>query len=110
LVQPGGLVAIFRGSHLSVLHKSAGEDPALYTLVTDSAFLHEGSVVWERLEDVDGDSTLVDSDFVRSSPVGGDFAGQTAEGALAALEGRFGVVVDPVEYVLGLSLSCHAWC
>ena len=44
-------------------------------------------MVWERLEDVDGgSSTFVDSDFVRSSPAGGDYAGHTAETALAALE------------------------
>lgn len=36
--------------------------------------------VWERLEDVDGGaSTFVDSDFIKSSPAGGDFAGRSAE-------------------------------
>lgn len=36
--------------------------------------------VWERLEDVEGGaSTFVDSDFVKSSPAGGDFAGRSAE-------------------------------
>ncbi|KAG2101578.1 uncharacterized protein F5147DRAFT_616394 [Suillus discolor] len=86
-LQPGSLVALFRNSHLSVLHKREGEDSSLYSLVTDHVFLQEPSVVWERLEDVDGvGSTFVDSDFVRSTPVGGDFAGQTAESALHALE------------------------
>lgn len=86
-LQPGSLVALFRNSHLSVLHKREGEDSSLYSLVTDHVFLQEPSVVWERLEDVDGvGSTFVDSDFVRSTPVGGDFAGHTAESALQALE------------------------
>ncbi|KAL1949914.1 hypothetical protein VTO73DRAFT_8795 [Trametes versicolor] len=86
-LEPGALVALFRSSHLSVLYKAPGADGALYTLVTDQVFLHEGSVVWERLEDIDGgSSTFVDSDFVRASPAGGDFAGHTAESALAALE------------------------
>jgi len=63
------------------------EDSALYSLVTDQVFLCEPYVVWERFEDVDGGwSTFVDSDFVRSSPAGGDFAGQTAEEALRVAE------------------------
>ena len=86
-LQPTALVALFRNSHLSVLYKAAGSDGALYTLVTDQVFLHEPSVVWERLEDVDGGwSTFVDSEFLRSSPAGGDYAGHTAESALVALE------------------------
>ncbi|KAF8071508.1 hypothetical protein FPV67DRAFT_1560387 [Lyophyllum atratum] len=88
----GALVALFRSSHLSVLYKSEGpngnqwetppaaHDSALYTLVTDYVFLKEPSVVWERIEDVDGSAGLfVDSDFVRASPAGGDWAGRTAE-------------------------------
>ena len=97
----GSLVALFRSSHLAVLYKSEGDEPALYTLVTDQVFLQEPSVVWERLEDVDGGwSTFVDSDFVRASPAGGDFAGQTAEDALRTSEmvrNRYNGVVDPVE-------------
>ncbi|KIY42879.1 DUF544-domain-containing protein, partial [Fistulina hepatica ATCC 64428] len=83
ILEADKLYALFRSSHLSVLYKSS--DGLLYALATDHAFLYESSVVWERMEDVDGGwSTFVDSNFVRSSPVGGDFAGQTAEGALAA--------------------------
>ncbi|KAF8626952.1 hypothetical protein AX15_004619 [Amanita polypyramis BW_CC] len=86
VLEPGSLVALFRSSHLSVLYKSTAEvdsnGPALYTLVTDQAFLNEPSVIWERLDDVDfGSSIFVDSDFIKSSPAGGDFAGQTAEDA-----------------------------
>lgn len=96
-LEPGSLVALFRSSHLAVLYKSGGEDSALYTLVTDQVFLNEPSIVWERLEDVDGGwSTFVDSEFVRASPAGGDFAGQTAEEALQATE--YGDV-DSSEYV-----------
>jgi hypothetical protein len=94
VVEPGSLVALFRSSHLSVLFKPEGEESSLYTLVTDNVFLREPSVVWERLEDIDGGwSTFVDSDFVKSSPAGGDIAGQTAEAALRELE------VDPAELV-----------
>ncbi|KAI6037701.1 hypothetical protein EDC04DRAFT_2701675 [Pisolithus marmoratus] len=98
-VEPGSLVALFRNSHLSVLHKPEGEDSALYTLVTDHVFLHEPTVVWERLEDIDGGwSTFVDCDFVKASPVGGDFAGQSAEATVRAHEVGTGVG-DSAEYV-----------
>ncbi|KAK0473431.1 hypothetical protein IW261DRAFT_1504322 [Armillaria novae-zelandiae] len=81
-IRPGTLVALYRNLHLSVLYK---HEQALYSLVTDYVFLKEPSVVWERLEDVDGgSSTFVDSDFVRASPAGGDFAGQTAEEVVTA--------------------------
>lgn len=99
-VKPGSLVALFRNLHLSVLYKRDGEDESLYSLVTDQVFLRESSVVWERLEDVDGgSSTFVDSSFMRSSPAGGDFAGQTAEEALRAaeLEASNFVASDPAE-------------
>jgi hypothetical protein len=96
LLEPGALVALFRNSHLSVLFKSKGDDASLYTLVTDHVFLGEPSVVWERMEDVDGGwASFVDSDFIRSSPIGGDFAGQTAEAMLNNIEGY----VDPAEFV-----------
>jgi ubiquitin carboxyl-terminal hydrolase MINDY-1/2 len=100
-VSPGSLVALFRSSHLSVLYKSPS-DGSLYTLVSDSVFLHESSVVWERLEDVDGGwSSFVDGDFIKSHPVGGDFAGETAESTLRAFEAETGQfsVVDPSECV-----------
>lgn len=67
------------------------DDNALYSLVTDTVFLKESSIVWERLEDVDGGwSTFVDSSFIKATPVGGDFVGYTAEEVeqeLAALAG-----------------------
>ena len=126
-LQPDSLVALFRNAHLSVVYKSPGGDPgtphpnsadpvsnpnlnsnpddatqdaALYALVTDDAFLHEPSIVWERLEDVDGySSSFVDSNFHRAVPIGGDVAGQTAEGALRRFEMEAGLcgVVNPAE-------------
>lgn len=86
-VEPGSLVALFRNSHLSVLHRPHEDSTALYTLVTDTVFYNETSVVWEQLDDVDGSSSsFVDGYFIKSSPAGGDFAGHTAESALAAIE------------------------
>ena len=111
-IKPGELVALFRNSHLSVLYKprplgsrpSGGEQgdidatvlelaltdehAALYILVTDHSFYNEPSVVWERIEDVDGaSSAFVDAEFMRSSPAGGDFAGHTPE-SVAAMQQR----------------------
>ena len=93
-LSPGALVALFRNSHLSVLYKSPNpDDSALYSLVTDQSFLTEPSVVWERVEDVDGGASMfVDSEFVKSSPAGGDYAGHTGESALAALETDMGAI------------------
>ncbi|KAJ6489069.1 hypothetical protein C8R45DRAFT_993554 [Mycena sanguinolenta] len=108
---PGSLVALFRNSHLSVLYKAASaEDASLYSLVTDHVFLHESSVVWERLEDVNGESsTWVDSNFVRSSPAGGDYAGQTAEDALRAAEIEAGMFVphDPGDLFLAQQIQAE---
>ena len=85
------------------------QGPALYALVTDDVFLHEPSIVWERLEDVDGGASwFVDSEFHRAVPIGGDVAGQTAEGALRRFELEAGLgVVDPLECVF---LSCRRRC
>ena len=80
--------------------RAVEQDSALHALVTDDAFLHESSIVWERLEDVDGGSSwFVDSNFRRAVPVGGDVAGQTAEGALRQFEMEAGLygIVDPAE-------------
>lgn len=110
-VEPGTLVALFRSSHLSVLYKSP-IDGSLYILVSDSVFLREQSIVWERLEDVDGGlSTFVDGDFVRSTPVGGDWAGETAESTLRAFEAENGQLgdIDPAEYVPLKGLHSCRW-
>lgn len=48
----------------------------LYALVTDHVFLHEPTVVWEVLQDVDGGAaTFVDGELGKSVPMGGDWAG-----------------------------------
>ncbi|KAG9316096.1 hypothetical protein JVU11DRAFT_3770 [Chiua virens] len=105
-LQPGSLVALFRNAHLSVL----AQDAALYALVTDDVFLQEPTIVWERLEDVDGhSSTFVDSDFHPAVPVGGDVAGQTAEAALRRFEMEAGlyVPVDPADQALARQLQAE---
>ena len=93
VLSPHTLSALFRGSHLSVLYKSAPTErdpnPILYTLVTDQSFLRESSVVWEKFGDVDGQGAeFVDSNFIKSTPAGGDYAGETGESTLAAIEAQ----------------------
>lgn len=109
-LEPNTLVALFRNSHLSVLMKKQDDEtgPALYSLVSDQVFLREPSVVWERLEDVDGGwSTFVDSDFVRASPVGGDFAGHTAEDMMKAMEIRDSDIENPGDHALAQQLQAE---
>ncbi|KAI0064938.1 hypothetical protein BV25DRAFT_1822712 [Artomyces pyxidatus] len=96
---PPTLLALFRNSHLSVLYKHP--TGALYSLVTDHVFLHEPSVVWERLEDVDqGAAVFVDCEFALSTPVGGDWAGWSP----GQEEGQGGVV-DPSDQALAIKLQ-----
>ncbi|KAG8833911.1 hypothetical protein FRC17_009870 [Serendipita sp. 399] len=89
-IKPNELVCFFRGSHLSVLYKRLEPETGgttLYTLVTDRVFLKETSVVWESLVDVDGQSSsFYEWNFVKSTPVGGNFAGQTGEDVARAYD------------------------
>jgi hypothetical protein len=90
--------------------RAVEQDSALHALVTDDAFLHESSIVWERLEDVDGGSSwFVDSNFRRAVPVGGDVAGQTAEGALRQFEMEAGLygIVDPADQALARQMQAE---
>lgn len=101
MLSPDTLSALFRGSHLSVLYKSAPTErdpnPTLYALVTDQSFLNEPSVVWEKFGDVDGQGAeFVDSNFIKSTPAGGDYAGETGESTLAAIEAQMaGIHLSP---------------
>ncbi|PPQ78886.1 hypothetical protein CVT24_012273 [Panaeolus cyanescens] len=100
-------------SSSSALPPTTGDENvhySLYTLVTDQVFLQEPSVVWERFDDIDGEVTFVDSNFVKASPAGGDFAGQTAEQALRAAEdaagiNEYGVAYDPNDAALARQLQ-----
>ncbi|KAF8149074.1 hypothetical protein B0H34DRAFT_194228 [Crassisporium funariophilum] len=108
-LKPGSLVALFVNSHVSVLYKPRdSQGSALYTLATDQVFLKESSIVWERLEDIDGgSSTFVDAKFVESVPVGGDWAGDTVEGVLKRTEVVQVGVVDTADYALAEKLQAE---
>ncbi|CAN8062494.1 unnamed protein product [Agarophyton chilense] len=57
---------LFRNSHYYVLRKHKGE---IYTLITDEGYLRE-SCVWEKLTDVNGDSTFYNAQFLKLSADG----------------------------------------
>jgi hypothetical protein len=45
--------------------------------------------VWEKVGDVDGQGAeFVDSNFIKSTPAGGDYAGETGESTLAVIEAQ----------------------
>ncbi|GLD99510.1 hypothetical protein PINS_up008236 [Pythium insidiosum] len=54
------LCVFFRNNHFATLFKFEG---ALYLLVTDAGYLDEPTVVWERLNEIDGDSEYFDDAF-----------------------------------------------
>lgn len=59
------LCVLFRNNHFIVLHKHNNE---LFQLVTDQGFLTETNVVWETLNNIEGDGQFVDSNFVTVPP------------------------------------------
>lgn len=59
-LRDGELCVLFRNNHFSTLCKQKGH---LYQLVTDQGFLNESDVVWQSLENVEGDCRFVDADF-----------------------------------------------
>jgi ubiquitin carboxyl-terminal hydrolase MINDY-1/2 len=57
------LCVLFFNNHFSTLTKHGGY---LYTLVTDSGYKDMSGIVWERLQDLDGNSSFYDAHFHRT--------------------------------------------
>jgi len=53
------LCVLFRNNHFSTLFKYKGE---IYSLMTDSGYLHE-PIVWEKLNELDNDTSFCTHDF-----------------------------------------------
>nr|XP_046914908.1 ubiquitin carboxyl-terminal hydrolase MINDY-1-like [Dermatophagoides farinae] len=51
---------LFRNNHFITMYRHKGK---LYQLVTDQGFLTEPNVVWESLNNIEGDDYFVDADF-----------------------------------------------
>lgn len=67
-LEGGQLAVFFRNNHFNVMYKQGG---SLYLLVTDQGYLYEPEVVWERLDNVGGDTQLLGWDlkpFVPHAP------------------------------------------
>jgi len=54
------LCVFFRNNHFNTLFKYNG---SIYLLLTDIGYLNEASIVWETLNDIDGNTTLVNATF-----------------------------------------------
>eukprot|EP00945_MAST-04E_sp_MAST-4E-sp1_P000205 g205.t1 len=63
-VRPRELCVFFRNNHFSTLFKKGHQ---VYLLLTDLGYQQQQGLVWELLNDIDGNTTLVDSRFVESS-------------------------------------------
>ena len=61
ILKEGELAVFFRNNHFGTLLMHEG---ALYTLVTDQGYQLESGVVWEKMDNVEGDTTYYSSEFV----------------------------------------------
>ncbi|XP_067119265.1 ubiquitin carboxyl-terminal hydrolase MINDY-2-like isoform X1 [Centruroides vittatus] len=59
------LAVLFRNNHFITMYKHKNE---LFQLVTDQGFLTESNVVWETLNNIEGDGEFVDSNFLTVPP------------------------------------------
>jgi len=60
VMKDGQLAVFFRNNHFSTLCKNGD---TLYLLVTDQGFLDQADVVWETLDNIQGDTVFVDQHF-----------------------------------------------
>jgi hypothetical protein len=74
-LQDEQLCVFFRNNHFSTLYKHKDK---LYLLVTDQGYLRERGIVWEVLDQIDGDTTFVDHDYNLFQPKSGMFIDETA--------------------------------
>jgi hypothetical protein len=59
------MCVFFRNNHFATLTKHNG---TLYLLVTDLGYANVPDVVWEKLDDINGDTEYADQDFVKTKP------------------------------------------
>ncbi|TGZ54793.1 hypothetical protein CRM22_010547 [Opisthorchis felineus] len=65
-VSDGQLAVFFRNNHYNTIYKTEGR---ILVLVTDQVLSNEPNIVWEVLNDVDGNTQFVDEAFQLHSPV-----------------------------------------
>jgi len=92
----GKMSVFFRNNHFATMTKKHG---VLYLLVTDLGYKNVPEVVWEKLDDISGNTDFVDQDFVKTKPL---VDAGTLSGRLLEHVQRGGVEED---YQLALALS-----
>jgi hypothetical protein len=96
-------VGSFRNNHFNTLFKFEG---GVYLLVTDQGYECESDIVWERLDSVNGDTTLCSSSFgpfVPHAEPGGGAAGTPGGGG-------GGMLLLQLLLVLLFVLMCCSCC
>jgi hypothetical protein len=64
-VKERSLCVFFRNNHFATLTKQKG---ILYLLVTDFGYANVREVVWEKLDEINGDTEYADQNFVKTQP------------------------------------------
>jgi len=64
-LQEGSICVFFRNNHFATLTKDGG---VLYLLVTDLGYANVSEVIWEKLDDITGDTEYADEFFANLKP------------------------------------------
>ena len=64
-VKEGKQCVFFRNNHFATMCKHNG---ILYLLVTDLGYANVPEVMWEKLDDISGDTEYADQEFVKTKP------------------------------------------
>ena len=96
-VKEGDMVVFFRNNHFNTLTKHKDN---LYLLVTDFGYADVNSVVWEKLDVIDGDTEYVTAEFKVPPPIKHHLDGVATGEQLVANNTQ-----SDVDYQLALQLS-----
>lgn len=66
-VKEGSMCVFFRNNHFATMTKHGG---ILYLLVTDLGYANVPEVMWEKLDDINGDTEYADENFCKTQPRG----------------------------------------
>jgi hypothetical protein len=98
-MQQGDLAVLFRNNHFSVIHKHADR---LYSLVTDIGFRRSG-IMWESLDQLDGDAMYLNSDFVPQNVMRCASPGQESDDFALAMRLQYGTPIAAAPVVVPAS-------
>ncbi|KAI3756253.1 hypothetical protein L1987_56072 [Smallanthus sonchifolius] len=75
------LCVFFRNNHFNTMFKFEGE---LYILATDQGYLNQPDLVWEKLNEVNGDTVFMNSNFKKFKAENHDTRSWDAQNAMAS--------------------------